>query len=119
MDNSSYLYKLPMSERCSKSRKLSVKKVKRRRCYFKMKKAGETASGGCSSIDGEGGGGGGDAGGGGSIAVIVDSSDSNNVIMAKNQMSSSMQQFCIDSNVMANTARKCSLTGKKQQCKYI
>lgn len=30
----------------------------------------------------------------------------------KNQMPTLMQKFCIDSNIMLNTARKCSLTGK-------
>ncbi|XP_055317166.1 bromodomain-containing protein DDB_G0270170 isoform X2 [Sitodiplosis mosellana] len=35
--------------------------------------------------------------------------DDNNAIV-KNQMATSMQKFCIDSNIMLNTARKCSIT---------
>lgn len=38
--------------------------------------------------------------------------DKNGGVNAKNQMPTSMQKFCIDSNIMLNTARKCSLTGK-------
>lgn len=46
------------------------------------------------------------------------SSDSTcNAIMARNQMSSSMQQFCLDSNLIVNTARKCSLAGNKYEKK--
>lgn len=77
-----------MGDKCNKTRKLSAKKTKHQRCYFQMNKT-----------SGAGGGGGG---------------DSSNVIIAKNQMASSMQQFCIDSNIMVNTARRCSLTGKEK-----
>lgn len=41
------------------------------------------------------------------------STTSNAII--KNQMATTMQKFCIDSNIMLNTARKCSLTGNKKK----
>lgn len=79
-----------MSDRCNKTRKLSAKKAKHRRCYFRMNKTSGAGTG-------TGTGGGGDGSSGNSDSII-----------AKNQMASSMQQFCIDSNA----ARKCSLSGK-------
>lgn len=80
-----------MSDRCNKkTRKLSAKKSKHRKCYFKMNKTSVTGTGG------------------GAINSIDNSSDD---IMSKNQMASSMHQFCIDSNA----ARKCSLSGKNQK----
>lgn len=42
--------------------------------------------------------------------VMADKNGTN----AKNQMPTTMQKFCIDSNIMLNTARKCSLTGNKR-----
>lgn len=40
-----------------------------------------------------------------------------NMTSSKNQMASSMQQFCIDSNIMLNGVRKCSQTGNQKQKK--
>lgn len=85
-----------MSDRCNKTRKLSAKKAKHRRCNFKMSKTN-----------------GGGTGAGGSNGSANDGSDC--AAITKNQMASSMQQFCIDSNIMVNTARKCSFSGKKKQ----
>lgn len=72
-----------MSDRCKKSKKLSVKKKKLRRCHFVMNEGSNSAT-------------------------------ESNVII-KNQMATTMQKFCIDSNIMLNTARKCSLTGNKNK----
>lgn len=93
-----------MSDRCNKTRKLSAKKAKHRRCYFKMNKTSGTGTG---AGIGAGDGGSNDSG----SSVINGSSDC--AIITKHQMASSMQQFCIDSNIMVNTARKCSFSGKK------
>lgn len=79
-----------MSDRFNRTRKLSAKKAKHRRCYFKLNKASGAGTGG------------GDDGGG--------CSGNNIAMMPKNQM----QQFCIDSNNMVDTARKYSLSGKKK-----
>lgn len=42
-----------------------------------------------------------------------DSASTNAIV--NNQMATSMQKFCIDSNIMLNTARKCSITGNKKE----
>lgn len=88
-----------MSDRCNKTRKLSAKKAKHRRCYFKMNKTNGGGSAG--------------AGGGGGGSVIGGSSEC--AVATKNQRPSSVQQFCIDSNIMVNSARKCSFSGKKKR----
>lgn len=91
--------------RCNKVRKLSAKKAKHRRCYFKMTK-----------ISGAGAGtGGGGGGGNGSGNGAVGGSDC--AIFTKNHSASSMHQFSIDSNIVGNTARKCSFSGKEKKNK--
>lgn len=91
-----------MSDRCNKTRKLSAKKSKHRRCYFKMNKTSGAGAGGGSSNGGENG----------CVRSVI--ACSNCAISAKNQMASSMQQFCTDSNIVVNTARKCSFPGKEK-----
>lgn len=92
--NQKFHKSVSMSDRCNKTRKLSAKKVKHRRCYFKISNTN-----------------------GGGIGARGGANDGSGECAAntKNQMSSSMQQFCIDSNIMVNAARKCSLSGKKQK----
>lgn len=95
-----------MSDRCNKARKLSAKKAKHRKCYFKMNKTSGAGTGsGSSSGSGSGSGNGG-----------CGTSANSDAIIAKNHM----QQFCIDSNSMVNTARNCSFSGKaKEETKNI
>lgn len=85
--------------RSNKVRKLSAKKAKHRRCYFKMTKT---------SGAGAGTGGGGNGSGDGAIG------GSDCAIFTKNHSASSMHQFSIDSNIVGNTARKCSFSGKEK-----
>lgn len=76
-----------MSDRCKKWTKLSAKKKKYRRCHFIMNE-GNSSNG-----------------------------DASTNAIVQNQMATSMQKFCIDSNIMLNTARKCSITGNKKRNK--
>lgn len=92
--------------RCNKIRKLSAKKAKHRRCYFKMTK---TSGAGAGAGAGGGGNGSGDGATGGSDCAIF----------TKNQSASSMHQFSIDSNIVGNTARKCSFSGKEKKTKTV